>query len=517
MSNIIFRYAEAYFELSNNLAPLYPYNSGINFFSETLQHNNYQVSNRDIPESINTFEAKNIIKTDRDKFWDYWSGKISKGNFLFTICDNKKRYLFDVFWAQWKERWRKSRGGIYDIVMDLQSFYTWTTPTFAFYPFLSSNAAGLGCHSLDTTSTLTLGTAGSIASNTLIYTNQALLDKAAYTESVSWFQQKGNSSISLLAQFRCGELIAGTQLNVMNITDGNNKIRIYVKQSEESSSLGLSSSSSAGLSSSSSAGLSSSSTSQGLSSSSSAGLSSSSSAGLSSSSSAGLSSSSPADDAWLSSVSESSSQGLSSSEGYSSSQGISSQGSSYSSASTSSYSASSGSSSSSVGFPESGSSSSQETTTQFTIGLEWTKSGSSAEYITMDNVNIEVNSERAWYDLCGTFDNINNQFHLYISKSADSTARWSYTNEFLYGTASLLGTPENSISSDTTPTNYPEDVTWTALYLIESNQGNIYVDNNEKAELKYAMVIDEFLPPSEFNWLRKLFHYWNKQTTDYPK
>jgi hypothetical protein len=513
MSNVIFRYSDAVFELSNNLAPLYPYNSGINFFSEILQPYNYQITNRDIPESNNIFEIRSIKESDRIKFWNFWNSTIEKGNKLFTICDNKKRFLFDVFWDQWKEKWKKSRGGIYDVIVDIKSFYTWTPPTFAFYPFISSSASGYGCHSTDSLSTLLQGTAGSISSNSLIYTDQASSDYAAYNKTLSWFQQKDNSSISLMAQFRCGELKAGSELTIINLSDDYNNIRIYIKQSEESSSVGLSSSSSQGLSSSSSAGLSSSSSSAGLSSSSSAGLSSSSSLNFSESSSLGLSSSSILDDNY-----SSSSLGLSSSQGYSSSQGISSQGSSYSSASTSSNSSSSESSSSDISDSDSSaSSSSQEDTTEFTIIFEWTKSGYPPEYISLDSINVNSESIRCWYDICGTFDNVNNQFRFYICKSTPSTVSWSYTNDFLYNTISLLSTAENSISSDISPTNYPEGVIWSSLYLLESNQGNIYVDTNEKAELKYVMIIDEFVPASEFNWLRRIFHYWNKQSTDYPK
>jgi hypothetical protein len=76
----------------------------------------------------------------------------------------------------------------------------------------------------------------------------------------------------------------------------------------------------------------------------------------------------------------------------------------------------------------------------------------------------------------------------------------------------MTGTPENSLISDTTPTNYPEDVTWDSVYLLKGNQADIYADDAEKAEMKCAMIVDEFVPPTEFNWLRRLFHYWNKSS-----
>jgi hypothetical protein len=155
--------------------------------------------------------------------------------------------------------------------------------------------------------------------------------------------------------------------------------------------------------------------------------------------------------------------------------------------------------------------------TKMSIFLEWTKSGSSAETIQVDDLDVFEGSERIWYDICGTFDNTTNIFSLYVCKSCDSASSWSYTNDYLYGTSTLTATPDNSLTQEISPTNYPEDVTWSKVYLLNGNVANIYVDNDEKAELKYAMVVDDFIPPIEYNWFRRLFHYWNKSSGDWPK
>jgi len=539
MSNPKIRYGSSSYTFDTIVRPNYPNNSGIQYYSDIFQNPEYCITNRDLPTNEVNWEVSGIQKTARDLIWTLWNTTLNRGNYLFTLIDHKKRFLFDVFWPTWKERWQKQRGGIYTESLEMQSAYPWTPPMFAFYPFTAANASGYGCHSLDTTSTLAVGSGGSISSQTLTLTEQVAAAVAASKTGLSWYQQKGNSSISLIAKFRCGELNAGAEVDIIKITDGNNILRLYITNVDSSSSIGLSSSeglssgglsSSVGLSSSSSVGLSSS---LGFSSSSiHASVSSSSSMGLSSSSmnlssssmdlsSSSMNLSSSSMDLSSSSsvgLSSSSSAGLSSSEAYSSSQGLSSVGSSYSSASTSSASVSS---SSSIGLSSSSSdaaysSSSEESSPQMTIKFEWTKSGYSAEYVSQEDINIKSEGVRAWYDVCGTFDNINNRFHLYICRSGDTSKAWSHTFTFLYGTTTTPGTPENSIVSYLTPTNYPEDVTWSAVYLLNGSVANIYVDNNEKAELKYAMIVDDFVPPTEFNWMRRLFHYWNKSGATYP-
>lgn len=152
-----------------------------------------------------------------------------------------------------------------------------------------------------------------------------------------------------------------------------------------------------------------------------------------------------------------------------------------------------------------------------TIGMEWIKSGYAGEYIYQDEINFESNGEQAWYDVCGTFDNINNQFHLYICQSGDSTQAWSYTMDYLYGTTSLTSNENNCLISDTSPTNYPEDETWASVYLLNCSQADVYVDETKRANMKFAMIVDEFVPPIEFNWIRRLFHYWNKTGGALPK
>ena len=553
MSDVILRSDQDSLELSDNKAPVYPSRTGLQFYTELHSNPEYITTSRDMATTNYTIALSNVSSTNRDEIFDFWDSILSRGQTLFSLIDHKKRLLFDCFWSQYQERWSKRRGGLFDISIDLESPYPWTPPLFAFYPFVDDERA-LYDFCLDSSSDLTLGAGGS-TSSALILTEQASPAYAARNTSISWYQQKENSSVSLLAQFRTGELTNGAELDIIRISDGNNTLRLYATYSSASSSSLSSESSgqSSSSSSSSSEGLSSSSSSsssQGLSSSSSlssSSMSSSSSEGLSSSSSQGLSSSSSStgqisstsSSEGLSSSSESSlssSEGLSSSsssstsassessssEGLSSSssEGLSSsssQGSSYSSASESTSSSSSLSSSSSSSSTSFSSSSSQEGATKLTIGLEWTKSGYAAEYIHMDDVNNYADGAPAWFDICGTFDNYNNKFHLYIKRSGDSSTAWSYTSDYLYGTSSLLSTAENCLVSDTSPTNYPENVTWSSIYLLDGDTANIYTVDADKAELKFAMIIDDFISPIEFNTMRRLFHYWNQSSGELPR
>jgi len=137
--------------------------------------------------------------------------------------------------------------------------------------------------------------------------------------------------------------------------------------------------------------------------------------------------------------------------------------------------------------------------------------------MSIDGINTETNGSLQWYDVGFSFDNINNFFMAYVKRSADTASEWSYTDTFLYNTTSLTATNHNCLIQDTTPINYPENVTWTQIYLLKSSIADIYVDNAKKTKLKYVMVADDFVPPTEFNWIRRFFHYWQHKTGTWPK
>lgn len=384
---------DLYYPLTDCL-PSYAHKLGLEYSSAVLDLHSYSFTNRDMPSTSLTWNLQNINKTERDTLWYIWYYMFQRGVKLFTICDNKKRFLFNSFWSDWKEKWSKKRGGVYDSILDITSPFPWTMPCYAFYPFIESNALGFGCHSRDTASTLVISGNGSyIDSKTLRYVESVSPSYAAGITGLEWFQQKDSSSISIMFQFCCGEIAAGATIDIARLYSTDmGSIRIYAKKSAS----------------------------------------------------------------W-----------------------------------------------------------------EMTIGMGWYGDGNIEESITeIASMNIPSRSGNnlLWYDICGTINAMNNFASLYVCKcpGIEYSIEWSYSDDFLYGTSSIA-TSGNSLSSKLSATNLPEDLTWTDLYLLTASHATVYTDSNYPAKIRNVFIGDDFMPPMEYNWMRRIYQYWNTQTGDNPK
>lgn len=460
-----FRYQTNNLQLVNNKAPTFPIQAGERYYVSTLQNPQYIATERNSPDVQVNWTVQNMKQTDRNAFFTWWDTTTQRGEYDFTVIDYRKRALFETTWMQWREQFSKNRGGIHTLDMSLESSVGWTPPLFALYPTTTNSLAD---HLLDTDNDLTLNDGTLVLnsgdSDVLRLNGYALkllegvsARTGASNTSVSWKQGKDNSSITLMCQAAIPELSTSAELDLVKLTDGNNVLRIYATTSGESSSSSESSSESSSSSVSSSSSEASSSSSESASSS-------------SESSSSSISES-------LSSTSESSSSESSTSESSSSE-----------------------------------SSSSVEGSSDYAIVFEWQKSGESAESLTIDGLYNDSEGSVAWYDLALVFDNVNNNFHAYYVRSALASRAWKRTDDFLTGNTVLADTWQG-VLNDLSPTNYPEDVTWTEIDLLKGNQADLFVTGTDAAYVQNVMIIDGFLSPLEFNNIRRLFHLWNSKTT----
>jgi hypothetical protein len=137
----------------------------------------------------------------------------------------------------------------------------------------------------------------------------------------------------------------------------------------------------------------------------------------------------------------------------------------------------------------------------------WTRSGSSEETLGSGTI---VLTTCLWYDVCVTYDANNNKVHGYFCLSNTGTS-WSRSNDFLYGLTAIT----NGVTTASSPT-FPVDVTWDSCYLLQANEADIFPQDYRHAYIQNAMIMDDFISPIQFNWFRRLFHFWNNKTEFYP-
>lgn len=474
------RYATTNLALTGNEAPVYPNPANLELYTFTQQNPQYIVTTRQIPTTRVRWKTINAKVAERNSIWDFWSATLTKGQSNCTLIDHRKRFLFDVSWNEWKEKFKRV-GDVADITYDLESPVDWTPPTFGFYPSTENNLAD---HGEDSDSDLTVSD-GTLTQNgsdddvlrktgyALVLSDAAGAQTGASSTSLSWSQGKGNSSITLFAQFSVPDMNSSRELDIVKLSDGNNVLRIYTEYNQGSSSSQSSTSESP------------SSTSQ-------------------SSTSTSQSSTSTSQSSTSNSVTSASSSTVSSS-----SSSTESSSSASSSTSQSSTSTSQSSTSASVSSTSQSSTSSEYSGAQFRLVFEWQKSGESAESLTVDELECDDSDGALWYDVALTFDNVNNNFFGYYTLSVKNDKTWDFSDNFLYGKTTIT----DGILSQTLPSNYPEDVTWTQLYLLNTDGGDVFVDDNEKGYVQNVMVMDDWISPLQFNTLRRLCHLWNTKTS----
>ena len=112
-----------------------------------------------------------------------------------------------------------------------------------------------------------------------------------------------------------------------------------------------------------------------------------------------------------------------------------------------------------------------------------------------------------WYDICITYDDIQDNAYLYVMPY-DTTG--SFTN-YLGGVATLAdGYDESTTTGEVVITNYD------TIKLLQCGETNVVTAGNF-AVLQNIFIFDEFLSPNGFNHIRQLYYLWNKDTEVQPR
>ena len=120
-----------------------------------------------------------------------------------------------------------------------------------------------------------------------------------------------------------------------------------------------------------------------------------------------------------------------------------------------------------------------------------------------------------WYDLAITYDETTNQVAVYYAPRANVFTDFlngetsvEGANNFTTVHGGVLSTPSRIIPALT-------DITWTDMLMLEENLPNIL---NNPIYMQNVFVCDSFMTAMDFNFMRRLCHYWNAKTTGvWPK
>jgi len=131
------------------------------------------------------------------------------------------------------------------------------------------------------------------------------------------------------------------------------------------------------------------------------------------------------------------------------------------------------------------------------------KNSGNAATVTKADASSPSLTDDTWYDVAITFDDINNDIHVYYAASPLS----SFT-DFLSGETDI----ENGVISTLSAAYYPPHVKWSTINLLRENISGSMTDD-DKAYLQNVFVFDDFITPAEFNTLRRLCWMWNNKTS----
>jgi len=230
-----FRYETSSLELGTGVrAPVFPVQMGTNFHTYSTDKPAYVVSERDYGTSVTSWQTQDVKKPDRDIINTFWSTTLTDGYYPITVIDHRNRMLFEASWNNWKQDWKKNRGGVYDIRYDIDSPLPWTLPCFGAYPMAQNN---LNSHNMSGDNlSLVDGVLITDDSNTLRENGYILRLSGDGTTSaltgasgtVSWKPSSG--SLALFCQFRIPELISPFPLDILSIRSGDVGYSIYAEQ-----------------------------------------------------------------------------------------------------------------------------------------------------------------------------------------------------------------------------------------------------------------------------------------------
>ena len=239
--DVYYRYGATSLKLDGISAPNFPNRAGLSLYTNPTVKPKYTHTERYYGITDISWNTDYVKSTKRDAIYSFWNTTLSAGYNDFSVIDNRSRMLFDASWNDWGERWRKSRGGVYDIEYNLQSPVPWTPPLFGCYPLslnslANHNLSGDDLAAVDGAILANAGDAAilSLSGYALRLTGSAAQDTGA-SGTVSWRSGNQKNSLSLFGQIRLPAV--NSELYLISIDDGTNAFRLIAESDDASNNL----------------------------------------------------------------------------------------------------------------------------------------------------------------------------------------------------------------------------------------------------------------------------------------
>jgi hypothetical protein len=115
-----------------------------------------------------------------------------------------------------------------------------------------------------------------------------------------------------------------------------------------------------------------------------------------------------------------------------------------------------------------------------------------------------------WVDIAISYDINSNKIWMYADNSSQYSSTWYQADEYMYSTTNV----SDSACIETPSQSFPIVDKWDTCKLIYVPEASTISGD---ASIQNVMILDSWISPLQFNWMRRMCHYWNYQTTQSPK
>ncbi len=224
---------------SGTYNPSFPTQAGLSVHSYGTEKPKYTITNRLYGTSRFNWRSENVKQDDRATIYAFWNSTLATGYNDFTVIDNRSRLLFEATWNNWKENWKKLRGGLHDINYDIESSVPWTPPVWGAYLFQDDTGNNFTLQGDNMT--ITGGNDGQLVNkdtalhpilrqngSALTMTADATKIQQSATVAVDWQSSSQKKSWGMFCQAMTSADLGVGRIYFMEMFSGANNVRLYI-------------------------------------------------------------------------------------------------------------------------------------------------------------------------------------------------------------------------------------------------------------------------------------------------
>jgi hypothetical protein len=238
-SNPYFRYESTSLDLAAGVYnPSFPVQAGLSLHSYATEKPKYTITNRLYGTTAINWRSENVKQDDRGTIYDFWNDTLSGGYYDFTVIDNRSRLLFEASWNDWRENWKKLRGGLHDIDYNIEASVPWTPPIWGAYliqdstlnnfTLQGSNFSGLGSGATIPTNS-TDSNVLRLNGGALKVTPNAGATQIGASANVEFKKSDKNGSFSMFCQAMNFKDLSVGRVYPISMLSGSNSFRIGIE------------------------------------------------------------------------------------------------------------------------------------------------------------------------------------------------------------------------------------------------------------------------------------------------